>query len=205
MIGYIRQAWLVLALALGFGVALAGVNSALKPIIDKNEAQAKAVAAVKVVPGAAKAVKMEQVPAFRVLDADGRLVGWAAPVEGNGYADVIRMVVGLTPDATRLTGLEVLFNNETPGLGNEIVSETFRGQFTATRGLRSYERIKAAKTDSPDNLKGQEIQALSGATVSSQAVCDIILEDLAASGLIYELNKLYQDEFKNQEGASDGR
>lgn len=219
MIGYIRQAWLVLALAIGFGVALAGVNKELSPRIEANEEKAKAAAALDIFrPQGAAAEKVavslwsqdgrtRALEVFRILDANGQMLGWAAPVAGNGYADQIKMIVGLSPDASRLTGMQVLFNNETPGLGNEITNPKFRSQFA---GKATYQRIKASKRD---GLGPQEIHALSGATVSSQSVCDIILKDLAASGLIYKLCSLNAGpttaetatQTATQEGASDAR
>jgi Na+-transporting NADH:ubiquinone oxidoreductase subunit C len=110
------------------------------------------------------------------------------PAEGNGYADVIKLMVGLTAEADELTGAAVLANNETPGLGNLIKNQSFLRQFA---GKPSYVQIEAVQgVDDPANLGRDEIAALSGATISSQSVADIIFNELTANGLVYELHGL---------------
>jgi electron transport complex protein RnfG len=177
---YIRQGWLVLALALVFGVALAGVNSALSPIIQLNQEKARQTAALEVMPADLKAVSAEKVSvqadgksldAYRVLNAEGVQVGWAIQGEGGGYADMIRLIVGLSPDAAAITGIKVIYNQETPGLGNKITAPQFTGPF---QGKSTSVPLSPAKNKKLDQLVGGEIQAITGATISSKAVCDII-------------------------------
>lgn len=199
MLKYIKQAWLVLLLALVFGVALSGVNAGLLPRIQENEIARQRTAAMKLIDGAeaaeAMTVELDAGPAtvYAVYDSDDAdtrtLLGWAVAAQGNGYADVIKLMVGLNADASALTGIEVLANNETPGLGNLITTESFRRHF---EGKPSYVHLQAAKgVDDPANLARDEIAALSGATISSQAVCNIIFADLTESGLVYELHRLH--------------
>lgn len=189
MVKFIQQAWLVILLGLVFGVALAGVNSALKPRIEANERNARQQA-VKAIFG--DDVQIEQVevepdggedgePAtysvFQVLHADGSLAGWAVPAQGGGYADTIKLIVGVGPDASTIRDFRVIYNQETPGLGNKIVDDNFRQRF---EGKTTLEQLTA--TQQPDGSETQ-IQAITGATISSQAVADIIYQNLAPTGL----------------------
>ena len=179
MIRYLQQSWMVLALALVCGAALAGVSSWLQPIIAANEADARAQAALLVVPGAQRAQEVTDIPgvkAFRVFAADGTLAGWAVMGESTGYSGTIQVVFGLDPQATRITGMKVLGNTETPGLGNKIADEapgSFRDGFvdksTATP-------LQASKSPVAPN----EVQAVTGATISSNAVCQAIDAQLQA-------------------------
>ncbi len=202
MIRYIQQAWLVLLLALVFGVALAGVNAKLKPMIEANEAKAKKDAALELVPGAkyVEIVKMtlpikdkqtEEIEVFRVIDGDKKLVGWAFPAEGDGYADVIKLIVGVTADAKTITGMKVIYNQETPGLGNKITETSFRAPFA---GKLSLAKLIPAKNKAVADLGPNEIQAVTGATISSRAVCDIIRRRLYRQHLADKLAAMSEEE-----------
>lgn len=95
----------------------------------------------------------------------GQIVGIAFQVvAGNGYAGPIRMMVGVTP-AGELLGLEILQQNETPGLGNRVEEEGFRSQFMG-KG-RADSRWKVTKD-------GGDFDQISGATISSRAVVEAL-------------------------------
>lgn len=87
-------------------------------------------------------------------------------VAANGYGGPIRMMVGVAPNG-ELIGLEILQQNETPGLGNRVEEEPFRTQFMG-KGLPA-SRWKVTKD-------GGDFDQISGATISSRAV----VEGLAA-------------------------
>jgi len=182
MIGYIRQGWLVLLLGLLFGLALAGVNSWLSPKINENQRLAREQAAVEVVPGGERAeqVTIDGTAVYRVTDGGGQLVGWGVPASGQGYGDTIRLIVGVNAEATELTGFRVVYNQETPGLGNKIVEPDFRGRFESKDASVHLTAVQKVQAD-------DEIQALTGATISSQAVADIIHKQLNDTGLLDKL------------------
>ncbi|MFP4055047.1 MAG: FMN-binding protein [Phycisphaerae bacterium] len=174
--GYLKQAWLVLLLALGFGSALAGVHIGLSPQIAENKRNETYSQVPNLIPGAVKTETKEiamtlggqQKTVYRAHNAEGEHVGWVLPAKGQGFADVIELLIGLSPDASRLTGLYVLDQKETPGLGDKIRSdEQWRSQY---EGMATAERIEVVKRTPQD----QQIEAITGATVSSQAVTDII-------------------------------
>jgi electron transport complex protein RnfG len=182
MIGYIRQGWLVLLLGLLFGLALAGVDAWLSPMIAENQQLARQKAAVEVIPGGqnAEQVVVDGTTVFRVTGVGGQLVGWAIPASGQGYGDTIRLIVGVTADGSKLTDFRVIYNQETPGLGNKIVEPGFRSRF---EGKDASVQLQAVQKPQADD----EIQALTGATISSQAVADIIYKQLNDSGLLNRL------------------
>ncbi|MCE5280193.1 MAG: FMN-binding protein [Planctomycetaceae bacterium] len=168
---YLKQSWLVIVLALGFGVALAFVQTSLSPAIEKNKLDLTLEQIPSLVPGA-EAAKSEQVTlangqtAFVANDKDGRQVGWVVKGSGLGFADVIEVLVGLTADGKTITGLYVLDQKETPGLGNRITGEEFLYQF---RDKSLSKPLVISKASGPSN-----ITPLSGATISSEGVADIV-------------------------------
>ena len=105
----------------------------------------------------------------QVKDKDGKLLGYAFLTEGNGYQGAITMMIGIKPDFETLVGIEILDSQETPGLGQEITQDKFKSQF---KGLKTTPEITYVKNKTPE--KPNEIEAITGATVSSNAVVSII-------------------------------
>ncbi|MFH1185901.1 MAG: FMN-binding protein [Chloroflexota bacterium] len=172
---YIGQAWLVLALALCFGAALAGVNTALKAKIDANKLADTVGQIPNLVPGAAsgKADFVGGEYVYRAFGGDGEQVGWVLPALGQGFADRIELLVGLDKDAGKVTGLYILYNQETPGLGNKITEDTWRGQF----GGKPAEPALAVTKGKAQ--KDNEVEAITGATISSESVVGIVNQGVA--------------------------
>jgi len=201
---YIKEAWLVLTLALGFGAALAGVETWLRPRIEANKLEATLREIPNLVDGADPnasrqvAVDPNQGPvivtagegagqepheAFRAIDRNGEQIGWVVKAGGKGFADRIEVLIGLDAQAFSITGLSILDHKETPGLGNEIEemgTEQKRGFLWQFRhyGFEADTPLKVTKA-SPKSQEGNKVKAVSGATISSRSVCDIINEALS--------------------------
>ena len=175
---YIGQAWLVILLALLYGGALAGVQTTLGPIIEENKRNETYDVIPQLVEGADKAKTVEVVVtgtngkptrAYRANTTDGRHCGWVLPGTGLGFADRIDLLIGLDPELATITGIYVLDQKETPGLGNYITEDDFRKQFV---GKRTDQDVTVVKTDPATDTN--EIRALSGATISSDSVAKIV-------------------------------
>ncbi len=111
----------------------------------------------------------ETVRIFKGLTAGGNLVGYAFIAEGPGFQAKIKMMVGLNFQFKKLLGMKVLDQLETPGLGNKIVEDKFTDQF---QGLAFTPKIEYLKNKKPE--KDNQIQAITGATISSKAVVTAI-------------------------------
>lgn len=174
---FIGQGWLVLALALGFGGALAGVETALSPIIAENKLKETVSKIPSLVTGAKTGQKttIEGKTIFRAVDGSGKLVGWVVPASGQGFADRIELLIGLDAQAKTITGLYVLAQKETPGLGNKITDDLWLEQFTGQPAAKPLLVTRGT-------AKTGEIQAITGATISSESVCKIANETVAAWG-----------------------
>lgn len=117
----------------------------------------------------------EAATVYAGYDGTGRLMGYAVPGEKAGYQDVIRLIFGYDPTEDRVLGMKVLESKETPGLGAKITTDSsFVGQF---------EGIEPPLEGVKDDADGpNEVDMITGATISSEAVIDIINGRLEAIG-----------------------
>jgi len=172
---FLKQVWLVLLLALVLSGSLALVDASLQPRIDANQQDRLQQAVFEVVPEG-KSSQLERVadqPVYRVLGSDGQtVVGWAIPTETVGFADKIRMIIGLSADARSITGLTILDSRETPGLGDKITTD-WRDQFVGQPTEATLEVVKPGRT------AAHPIDAITGATISSKAVTQGVNQQLA--------------------------
>ncbi|RME27307.1 MAG: FMN-binding protein [Deltaproteobacteria bacterium] len=176
------------------GVAIVGAWQLTLPAITAHKAEALRQAVFEVVPGATtmqplhwtgSALEAGEGPdggddriVYGAYDDSGSLLGYAIPAEGPGFQDTISLIFGFEPDDDMIIGMRVLESRETPGLGDKIVKDAdFVANFDhlATRpGLAVVS--KGAKT------QPYEIEAITGATISSKAVTRIISNAVATWG-----------------------
>ena len=97
-----------------------------------------------------------------VLPESGK--GRAISVSPKGYSGPIDMLVGIDPQG-KVSGVKILAHRETPGLGANIAKPKFLDQF---KGKTMNDPIEPKK----------DIDAVTGATISSKAVCNGVKEAL---------------------------
>ena len=180
---FIRQSALVLILAVVFGSGLALIYAKTNELYLANQEQATIVSISKTIPGAQQAkdlqtAEIELADGSKVYQVcDGRqTLGWAYVAKGKGFGGDIKLLIGLSATADGLVGLDVLEDVETPGFGHSINDETlFKGKFRPRNGkpIPLKKSLVVIKTQpKPDNP--YQIQAITGATISSKAVVAII-------------------------------
>lgn len=142
-----------------------------KPAIDKelNNEEQKALKAILPEADIFKEKALEEIGYFEALQGS-KLIGYCLKVIGNGYNGFIRIIVGIGLDGT-IKGVRVLEQYETPGLGARI-NETRPGEKDPWF-LRQF----AAKPAQTVEV-GKDIDAITGATVSSRAVADAVRESV---------------------------
>ncbi len=187
----LAQAWLVLVLATVFGTALAGIQVKLSPVIEANKIRET----MKEVPGLvlgkaedteigdfvinSRVIEIEKngiskfYPVYDVWLKDGSVAGHVAKAAGQGYADKIEVLLGLDAGGKKITGLFILDQKETPGLGNRILEKPWRDQFTDKPSGTPLVVVKARTG------QGNEVDGISGATISSRAVTGIVNTTIA--------------------------
>jgi len=180
-----------------------------KPIEKQQQKRQKEALEIIFGPGArqralnASASPLDRV--YEVTDAAGRRLGFLAVGVGKGYSSKIRVMVGVEceakpirspTDLTRIRGIKILFQNETPGLGSRVEEvESDRTWFTVLSGrdtggesgrrAKFQEafsglpfRVPAPAKGHADTMTGaavhldaiQEVDGITGATISSNAV-----------------------------------
>lgn len=116
-------------------------------------------------------------------------VGIAFTAEGNGFQGKISIMVGISTDFKNINKIKILEQMETPGLGTKIIVDPtnkkdpawFPNQFS---GLLTEPQIDVVKNIAPS--KPTEIQAITGATISSKAIATILNADIQTAKSIYQ-------------------
>lgn len=175
--------------------ALAVSYRLTKPTIDERARTDRMKALQIVLPRAVSfsdLVEGEKIDYYEGRDGSGNLVGYIFPGEAKGYSSTISVVVGVDPEGT-ITGIEILDQKETPGLGTQAVevpaTRNFwqallgRGQ-EGPAGRPPFQEQFAGKTVSGLQVvtgkTGTGIEALTGATITSRAVTDAVKDSLEA-------------------------
>lgn len=89
-------------------------------------------------------------------------IGYAFVAAGKGYGGAINILVGLEDEGT-IRGITVIAHGETPGLGAKITESFFTDRF-----------VGVAIDDVALRRDGGQIDAITGATISSRAVADAV-------------------------------
>lgn len=111
-----------------------------------------------------ESVKINEV--LEAVDSSGNVLGYVVSFTGSaGYGGDIEMSLGVDT-AGVITGFEVISNSETAGLGANCTNAEFKDQF---KGI-STSGILYTKSGKKEGSDPAEIDALSGATVTTKAV-----------------------------------
>jgi len=169
----LRLAVTLLAICAAVALALAGVNAITKDRIAAIQAEKTQKAIAEVLFGAT------DVEEISFTDESGLIstvyksdLGYAVEVTPtSGFAGAIKMMVGVSHDG-KVLGVSIISHAETAGLGavaaeNTSKGHAFRHQFQLLTGNISI--------GSGEN----QVDALTGATITSQAICDGVNAALA--------------------------
>jgi len=167
------------------GFILAGAYELTRPTIEANRARALRRAVFEVVPGSTRMRRLvlrdghlvaadeqtgpREPSVYAAYDQQGRFLGYAIEGEGPGFQDTIALLFGYDPVRKRVTGMFVLESRETPGLGDRIYKdERFVANF---RDLAVEPQVRLVKGG---RKAPNEVDAITGATISSRAVVNIV-------------------------------
>ena len=125
-------------------------------------------------------------------DSQNKINGIALLAEGNGFQSKLRILVGLDATLSQIVKIKILEQKETPGLGTKIEDDPtsksspkwFSQQFDQ---LNVKQAISYIKNKTPDKNSG-EIMAITGATISSKAVVDVINAAITDIRLVIQKN-----------------
>lgn len=191
----IRDALALTAITLVSGLALGAVYGITKEPIARQEELAKQEAYQEVFPEAEQfqTVTLDEELSGQIrsgldeagytqdsiqevteaLDDEGQWLGYAITVLTTaGYGGEIQFSMGVSLDGT-VNGISFLSISETAGLGMKADTEEFRGQF-AQKQVEAFTYTKNGASEE------DEIDAISGATITTSAVTDAVNAGLCA-------------------------
>ena len=170
---YVLRLSLTLLLITALAAAgLAWVNEITKDAIAENQMAKTRLALAEVLPGAENMNIVDEgngiVQAVYAPSAESPVQGWAVLVApGSGFGGEIRMMVGISPEG-QVTGISIIKHAETPGLGAVAAAQTPAG-----------EEFRDSFLGDSGTLMLEDIDAISGATITSKAVLEGVNAALA--------------------------
>jgi RnfABCDGE-type electron transport complex G subunit len=179
---FIQQSWLLIAASFCFGLLIAVTNAALSARIEQNRIDKLNRLTRALLPKAEHFVELDKeievesakgkktkIKVYKAVSEANECVGWSFTAAGSGFVDKIELVVAVDNDFQKLAGFDILASNETPGFGDQIKYDYFRDQFKGAPA-KELALVRSGQAKEIDS----EIVAISGATVSSEAVVEII-------------------------------
>jgi electron transport complex protein RnfG len=169
----LRIALMLLLITSVMAAALAAVNQFTAPMIAKFQEEKTQEAIELVLPGGGEEISF--------TDASGLVSavyasenGYAVEVNPVGFDGAVTMMVGIDTQGSVL-GISVISHTETAGLGavaaaKTSAGETFRGQFVGMNGTLAVTK------------DGGAVDSITGATITSRAICTGINAALACVG-----------------------
>jgi len=182
---FIQQSWLLIISAFFFGLLIAIASAGWSPRIEQNKIDKLNRLTAALLPEARHFIdldtldieievesakgKRKKIKVYKAVSEADECVGWSFNAAGSGFQDKLELVVAVDKDFQSIAGFDVLASNETPGFGDKIKYDYFHDQFVGAPA----EKLKLVKTGDAKKIDS-EIVAISGATVSSEAVVKII-------------------------------
>ncbi len=164
--------------------ALAYTYAKTKPVIEQRKIETEKEAIQSIFPQAAEVkIVIKGENNFKVVfDQDQEELGVAMKVAPAGYSGPIEILVGVTKEG-KVSAINIMNQNETPGLGTKTAEPKFYGQFAGKQ-----DRELALKKD------GGTIDAITAATISSQAVAKGVQEAVQKVLKFYEGQKPHESQ-----------
>jgi electron transport complex protein RnfG len=152
------------------GIIIAGTYTITAPVAAQSRIDLKNKAMKELVTDAKEFKPIEGKTEWYTAMKDGKPVAYVVPAESKGYGGAIKMVLAVSLDG-KIMDFKILQHNETPGLGDKAGDDKFRKRFSG----KVAEDLEVVKVPSDKN-----IQALTGATITSRAVTKGIKEAVEA-------------------------
>lgn len=148
------------------GVIIAATYAVTAPVAAQERVNLKNQAMKELVADAQEFKPIAGKTEWYAAMKDGQVIAYVVPAESKGYGGAIKMLTAVSPEGKTMD-FKILSHNETPGLGDKAGDDKFRKQF-AGKDAVAMEVVKVP-TD-------KNIQALTGATITSRAVTKGIRE-----------------------------
>jgi electron transport complex protein RnfG len=143
------------------GIIIATVYFLTADIAKQKQAELNTLALKSLVTGADQYTPIEGKTGWYTATQNGKVIAYIVPSESKGYGGAIKLLVAVGPD-NKVIKYTILDAKETPGLGDKAAKAPFAGQFPG----KTSTNLVVTK----DAGNKEDIQAISGATITSRAV-----------------------------------
>jgi len=116
---------------------------------------------------------------YYIATRDSVILGYCYEINGEGLWGTIKALLVFDPEFKSLQGLEILEQNETPGLGGRITEKWFKDQFKDRDLVKNNKIISLQLVPEGEDNTGNKINQITGATSSSRAVVRLIDKEFA--------------------------
>ncbi len=160
---------LILLVITSIAAFVLGITNDVTQAIIQERLEQQNIESIKaLLPDAAEFNRVEDATAAGILEVyegskDGTVVGYTVKTEQNGYGGTVVILIGMSIDG-EIVGVKIGEHTETPGLGSKIADASFVNQYVGKATTNEF----AVTKDQPAG--DADIQAISGATISSKAV-----------------------------------
>jgi electron transport complex protein RnfG len=175
------------------GCFLATVGHFTKERIALNKQREIEEAIIQVVPGTVSSEKLYEERDFSVysgMNEEGNIIGFAFHASGVGFQDKITLMLGTNTALERTNRLAILDQKETPGLGAKITDRDSFLKYWENRDCSEDLSLHKPAVSSAEELLPSEINAITGATVSTEAVLSIVNSSLDRARKLIKEGKL---------------
>lgn len=147
---------------------LAGTNLITAEKIAQNAVEKENSSRMVVIPTASDFSEVTTLESgityCEALAKDGAKMGYVFTSGAKGYGGTVGVMIGIDNDGV-ITGIEILSHAETPGLGANATGEAFKSRFSGKSGELTVDK---------NSNDGQNIQAITAATITSKAVVSAV-------------------------------
>lgn len=161
----VKIGFILFAITAIAALLLSVVNKVTAPVIAENQTE-KTFASMRVVMPEAVDFEKQEISgsstvteAYSAVNASGEEIGMCVIGTAFGYGGEVKVLTGIS--CGKVTGIDILSHSETPGLGATATNDDFKNQFIGKEN-----GIVVSKQNAEEN----EINAISGATITSNAV-----------------------------------
>lgn len=112
-------------------------------------------------------------PNYYIYTENGEVRSYVFPITGKALWGTVDALVALDKDLEQMIGMDIVTHSETPGLGGRIEEDRFKEQFRNLDLLLTDGKF----FDYPPQ-KGANIEAITGATLTSASMRDLLNENI---------------------------
>ena len=171
----LKPALILCVICLLATAALAGTNLLTADTIAQQKVITEQESRKQVLPDADS---FEEADGYAIGKTGSDIAGYVFVTSSKGYGGDVQVMTGISTDG-QITGVVILEQDETPGLGANAEKESFRDQFKQAVPENGFTVTKSTAGEG-------EISALTGATITTTAVTNAVNDTIAQYNEIKE-------------------